>query len=288
MRVGFIGLGNMGLPMASNLLCAGFELAVWNRSSEKSRMLASRGAHVCGSVAEVGERADVVSSCLADIETSRQVLLGDAGLISVARAGQVVVDHGTVDPGTSRDCHAAFAERGAEFLDAPISGGPEGAKEGTLAIMVGGSETGFETAKPCLDAMGETVLRMGECGAGTATKLANQLLVGVNSLATCEALMMARGAGVELDKLLRILTNAWGQSRMLERGAPIIATRDYDREGAPLRNIVKDLSIIRGLADELDLRLDAAGVALATFRELQERGMGESDMTAACRSVARE
>lgn len=274
--------------MASRILDGGFELAVWNRSGEKSKRLESSGAYVCGSIAELGERSEVVLSCLADIETSRQALLGDGGILAVATSGQVVVDHGTVDLTASRDCHEAFAAKGAEFLDAPISGGPEGAKAGTLAIMVGGSESGFETAKPCFDAMGKTVLRMGESGAGTATKLANQLLVGVHSLATCEALTMARGAGVDLDKLLEILVNAWGQSRMLERGAPIIAAGDHEREGAPLRNIVKDLSIICGLGEELELRLDAANAALAVFRELADRGMGESDMTAACRSVRRD
>ena len=119
-------------------------------------------------------------------------------------------------------------------------------------------------------------------------ELANQLLVGVNTLAVCEALTMSRRAGVDLEKLLEILRNAWGQSRMLERNAPTIIDEDYDRPGAPLRNIVKDLSIICALGGDLDLRLDGARTSLAVFRELEAKGLGESDMSSACRAVARE
>jgi len=291
--VGFIGLGNMGGAMAANLLAKraapGFALAVWNRSREKCAPLAALGARVAATPAELARDVDVVLACLADVATTRRVLLGDGdgdgGVLGAARRGMVVVDHGTVDLATTRDCHDAFARAGASFLDAPISGGPEGARAATLAIMVGGDAAAFERARPLFDAMGRTVLRMGESGAGTATKLANQLLVGVHSLAACEALTMARRAGVELPKLLEVLRNAWGQSRMLERNFPAIAGEDYDRPGAPLRNLVKDLAIIGALGDELGLRLDGASAALDVYRELAERGEGTADIAAACRIV---
>ncbi len=286
MKVGFAGLGNMGGGMARNVLQAGFELLVYNRTRSKAEALA--GAEVMETPRELARAADIILTCLADISVTREFFLEGDGILAEAAAGKIFVDHGTVDLDTSRALHAACLERGAAFLDAPISGGPEGARAGTLAIMAGGEKEVFERARPVFDAMGAKVVHMGPAGAGTATKLANQLLVGVNSLACCEALTMARGVGVDLEQLQDVLASAWGQSRMLERCGPIIAREGYDEPGAPLRNILKDLSIITRLGKDSGLSVKAADAALGVYQGLVDAGMSESDMTAACRWVSGE
>ena len=176
MSVGFIGLGNMGQGMADNLLKKGADLTVFTRTQSKIEAMIDRGAKGATSVADLTAKVDVVLVCLPDVQTSRDLLLGEDGVIGAARRGQVVVDHSTVDIVTSRDCAETAENRGVHFLDAPISGGPGGAEDGTLAIMAGGSEHAFETAREYFSKMGANIKLMGPSGAGTAMKLINQLL----------------------------------------------------------------------------------------------------------------
>ena len=280
-RVGFIGLGNMGGPMARNVLRAGFELVVWNRTPSRSGELVREGARIAGSPAALAGEVDLVLACLADIPASLEVFLGAGGVLSAARKGLVLADHSTVDLETSRRIHHAAAERGASFLDAPVSGGPRGAAEATLSIMAGGDAAAFERALPVFRAMGKTVLHLGGCGAGTVTKLVNQLLVGVHTLAACEALALAGRAGADLRKVLEILANSWGQSRMLERNAPPILAREFGPSNVPLRNLVKDLEIIVGLGEDLGLSLTAASRAREAYGTLAREGKELWDISAA-------
>jgi 2-hydroxy-3-oxopropionate reductase len=284
-KVGFIGLGNMGGPMAANLLRGGVGLSVYNRTRSRAETLAEYGAHICDSPAEVARRADVVLSALADVPASRALFLGATGLAAAARRGQIFADHGTVDLETTREAHAAFARRGAAFLDAPVSGGPEGAREATLSIMAGGEAEAFARARPIFELMGKTVIHMGPSGAGTAAKLANQLLVGVHTLAACEALALGRRAGADFPKLIEVLSRSWGASRMLERCAPLIAKRAFETPGSPLRNILKDLSIVTDLGRRSGLELRAAEAARAVYAALTAEGLGERDITAAALQV---
>lgn len=281
MKVGFIGLGNMGRPMALNLLRAGFDLTVYNRTASKAEEFARRGAGVAGSPRELAGRVDVVLSCLADVSSTLNILAGESGVAGAVSAHQVVVDHSTVDLGTSRKIHDAVRRRGGSFLDAPISGGPEGAADATLSIMVGGDADAFERLRPVFAAMGDTVLHMGDCGAGTATKLVNQLLVGVHTLASCEGLLLGRKAGVEFDKLIRVLKRSWGQSRMLERNAPKIIRRNFEHSAAPLKNLLKDLSIVTELGSAQGIPLPTAEAARTVLARLADQGRGAWDITAA-------
>ena len=283
LRAGFIGLGFMGGNMARWLVRRGFPLSVFNRTASKTRDCVEAGAVACDTVAEVAARADVVCACLANVAASRELFLGESGLASTAREGQVFIDHGTVDHETSVDCYRAFRERGASFLDAPISGGPTGAREATLAILVGGDAAAFERARPVLSAMGKTIVRLGDAGAGTVGKLANQLLVGVHTLASCEALLLAQRAGVDIGTLAALLGEAWGQSRMLERNAPVIERGGFDESGSPLRNLLKDLDIVTRLSTSLGVRIPGALAATEVYRELSRRGEDEADITAAFR-----
>lgn len=280
MKVGFIGLGNMGLPMAGNLLRAGFELEVYNRTAAKAEPLVAAGARLVASPADLAATTDIVLICVADAAASKAVFLGDRGVLESARPGQIFVDHGTVDIDTARQLHAAAEAVGARFLDAPISGGPDGAAAATLTIMVGGTKEGFAAALPVFRALGENIVHLGAVGTGTAAKLANQLLVGVHTVAACEALLLGARAGIDPQELAGVLMSAWGASRMLERIAPIVAERRFRPSGVPLRILAKDLAIIVELAAAMDLDLAAARQAESTHRRAIDRGMAEADLAA--------
>lgn len=255
MRVGFIGLGNMGLHMANNLLAKGADLTVNNRSQGKVDEIASRGAKRATTAGALTDETDIVLACLPDIAISRKILLGPDGVMEHARAGQIIVDHGTVSISTSRDCAEAAEQQGALFLDAPISGGPLGARDGTLAIMVGGDRDAFQRAKPVFEKMGANVRHMGPSGAGTAMKLINQLLVSVNVCAAAEAFQLASAASLDVAAAAEVLDASWGQSRMVGRSAPITAARDFENSAAPIRNLVKDIGIIADLGEDLGIAL---------------------------------
>ena len=290
MRVGFIGLGNMGLNMANNLLASGVDLTVNNRSQGKVDEIVSRGARRAATAGELTDATDIVLACLPDVQTSRDILLGPDGVMDHAREGQVIADHATVDLATSRACAEAAAAKDAHFLDAPISGGPAGARDAGLSIMVGGDEEAFKRASPIFEKMGSTVQLMGPTGAGTGMKLVNQLLVSVNVCAAAEAFHLANAAGLDLEAAARVLEVSWGQSRMAERSAPITAARDFEDSGAPIRNLVKDIGIITALSDDLGIALPLSRAAqrlidetnafdpgydiAGTIRTLEERPAG--------------
>lgn len=270
MRVGFIGLGNMGMGMANNLIAKGADLMVNNRSQGKVDQMVAKGAKRAATAAELTEQVDIVLACLPDVATSRDILLGPDGVVAHARAGQIVVDHGTVDLATTRDCAAATKEKGAFFLDAPISGGPLGARDGTLAIMVGGDADAFEKAKPTLEMMGKNVRRMGDSSAGTAMKLINQLLVSVNTVAAAEAFQLANAANLDINAAAELLSVSWGGSAMVARSAPITAERKFANSAAPIRNLVKDIGIITDLSRDLGIALPLSQVAQEIILETNQ------------------
>lgn len=279
MKVGFVGLGNMGQGMAHNVLKAGFDLYVFTRSRSKIQAMEAEGAKGTDSAAHLTREVEIVLACLPDVPTVEEVFLGDNGVVSAAKPDQILVDHSTVGPSTSRKIYEASRKRGAFFLDAPISGGPDGAAAGTLAIMVGGDEQAFQKAMPVFQAMGKTVMHMGATGSGTVTKLVNQLLVGIHILSSCEALLLGSRAGVNPAALVEILKNSWGNSRMLERNAPNIITRRFGPSGAPLRNMVKDMAIVVQLAAELEVPLPTGKAAERVCALANEKGLARQDIT---------
>ncbi len=280
MPVGFIGLGNMGQGMADNLLTKGADLTVFTRTQSKIEAMIDKGAKGATSVSDLTSKVDVVLVCLPDVKTSRYLLLGDDGVIKNMRPDQVVVDHSTVDIATSRACSEAAEAMGAHFLDAPISGGPEGAADGTLSIMVGGSDHAFEIALEYFAKMGANVKLMGPSGAGTAMKLINQLLVGVNTVAAAEAFALANSAGVDIKAAADLLAVSWGGSTMVDRSAPITAARDFENSAAPVRNLDKDMGIIKQLARDEGLALDLAVQVQRMFAEMIAQGKNEHDIAA--------
>jgi len=279
--IGFIGLGKMGRPMTSRLLAAGFQVTVHNRSQGVVAELASEGARPARSAREVAEASDIVLTCLPTPEVVEQIFLADDGVAAGGRAGQIWVDHSTVSPSTNRTCAEAAAAVGATFLDAPVSGGPEGAAAGTLAIMVGGDETVFEQARPVFAAMGQNIRRCGPSGAGTAVKLVNQLLVGIHTAAAAEAVVLGVKAGADPQIMLDLISTSYGASRMLSRNLPLQIARDWTPT-TPVSVILKDLRLIHEFAEDQGARLLLGAASLELFKEAVQLGHGNKDMSAMC------
>ena len=277
-KIGFIGLGRMGLPMSYNLLNAGYDLTVHNRSQEKVRQIADAGATAAASTAEVVASCDVVLACLPDVETCERVLLDEA--LPHARPGQVIVDHSTVGASTSKACAAAAEQRGAMFLDAPISGGTERATDGTLTIMVGGPAEAYQRALPALDVMGAVVRHVGPTGSGTAAKLVNQLLVGVHMVAAAEAMLLGAKSGADPALVFELVNSGWGQSFLLGRNAPAMLDRDFDGARTQLRVFLKDLGLIQEMARDLDTPIPGGDLAYRLLGEAVEQGLGDLDSAA--------
>ncbi|MFW6066530.1 MAG: NAD(P)-dependent oxidoreductase, partial [Planctomycetota bacterium] len=216
LHVGFIGLGIMGGPMAMNCLKAGYEMTVYNRTASKTEPLREAGGAVADSPADVAEKCDLVCSCVTASEDVLEVILDDdKGVIAGVQKGATVVDFSTVAPRVARSCGEALAEKGAGFLDAPISGGDVGARKGTLSIMVGGEKEHFDRAKPVLETMGKTITHCGPGGAGYVVKLCNQILGGLHLIAASEALTLAEQAGLDPEPMLRAVSSGAAGSWML-------------------------------------------------------------------------
>lgn len=310
MRVAFLGLGYMGSGMAANLMrMPGVRVTLWNRTASKcddvkaaaaasaapehasaDSSVTSPDADIAETVAEATAGAQVVCVCLASESAGEAVLFdGEHGVWANTSEGAVIMDHSTVSPAFTQRCHEAARAVGARFLDAPISGGPEGAANATLAIMCGGEEAAFTTAKPVLNAMGKTVRLLGGPGAGTAAKLANQLLVGVHAVAAAEALALASRLGLtDVAALCELLENSYGNSRILQRVGAIIAEANasgarraapaVSASGAPLRLLTKDLKFIDEAARSESLALPTGSVTARIFAETAASGGGENDM----------
>ncbi len=278
-RVGFIGLGKMGAPMAGRVLQAGFPLTVHNRSRTAVDRLVAEGASPADDPAGVAAASDIVLTSLPDVPAVEAVYLGERGLVGAARAGQVFADTSTVGPDTSRQLAAALAERGAAFLDAPVSGGVAGATGGTLTIMTGGDAAAFERIGPVFAAMGQRVHHVGPTGSGTIVKLANQLLVAINMAGVAEALVLATKAGADPRAVLEVLSTSFGGSRMLERAVPLFLDRAFTA-GTPVDLIRKDLGLIEGLAQELGVPLAEGAAARGVFDTASAAGHGPEDMAA--------
>ncbi len=272
-RIGFIGLGIMGSGMARNILKAGFELRVWNRSHAKMDELVADGARSTSSPAQLAADSDIIITCVSDTPDVEQVILGDQGVINGARPGSLVIDMSTISPQATKAMAARLTDRGIHMLDAPISGGSEGAARGTLSIMVGGEAAQVERAMPVFEAMGKTITHVGELGAGQTVKLANQILVVGNCMAMCEALLFAQAGNVDLEKTLQAVVGGAAGSWMLSNRGPQILQRDW-RPGFTIDLQTKDLRLVASAADDLGVPVPTTALILQFYRTLQARGLG--------------
>jgi 2-hydroxy-3-oxopropionate reductase len=273
-RIGFIGLGIMGRPMSQNLLKAGYSVTVYNRSRGPAELLASAGAKVAGSPKDVAADSDVVITMVTDSPDVQQVILGPNGVIEAAREGLVVIDMSTISPTVTRSISAALAAAGAQMLDAPVSGGDKGAREGTLTIMVGGPQAAFDECLPILQAMGKKIVRMGESGAGQLTKLANQILVVGNMMGVCECLVFAKKAGLDQKKVIDSLSAGAASSWSLVNLGPKAVDKDF-APGFKVKLLQKDLKLVLSSGDELNVALPNTSVAHQLYNALEAAGRGE-------------
>jgi len=267
-RVGFMGRG-----MARNVLKAGFPLRVWNRTASRMDELAAEGAGPASSPGDLAFHSDIIITCVSDTPDVEQVLLGEGGVIHGARPGSLVIDMSTISPQATQRIAAHLAERHIHMLDAPVSGGSEGAARGTLSIMVGGDVTQFERALPVFQAMGTTITHLGPIGAGQTTKLVNQILVVGHALAMSEALLFAQAGGVDLRKALEAVSGGAAGSWMLSNRGPQILARDW-RPGFTIDLQQKDLRLVLQEADRLGVPLPGTALIHQLYRTLQARGLG--------------
>ena len=285
-RIGFIGLGIMGRGMSRNLLKAGFDLTVWNRSPERMEALAEAGAATAGSPRELAATCDVVIACVSDTPDVQAVLLGEDGVIHGAKRGSLVIDMSTISPRVTREIAGALAERGIAMLDAPVSGGSEGAERGTLSIMVGGDAGDLERARPYLAAMGKTITHIGPTGSGQLCKLVNQMLVVINMLAVSEALVFAQAGNLDLERTLEAVSGGAAGSWMLANRGPQAIRRDW-RPGFTIDLQQKDLRLVLEAADELAAPALATSMVFHLYRTLQRDGLGSEGNHALVKAIER-
>ena len=273
-RIGFIGLGIMGRPMAQNLLKAGFQVTVYNRTKPPVDLIVSSGAVSAPSPKAVAERSDLVITMVTDSEAVKEVVLGGEGVIEGARGGLVLIDMSTISPSVTRGVSAALAAKGVSMLDAPVSGGDSGAREGTLTIMVGGDAAVFEECLPVLQVLGKKVVHMGPTGSGQLTKLANQILVACNMVGVCECLNFAKRAGLDVGRVIDSLSAGAASSWSLVNLGPKMARRDF-APGFKVKLLQKDLRYVLETADELDSPLPATALVHGLYTQLEEKGLGD-------------
>jgi 3-hydroxyisobutyrate dehydrogenase len=271
--IGFIGLGIMGSGMAANLIRAGVVVTVWNRTHGKADPLIADGAALAENPARVASANDVVMVCVSDTADVEEVVFGPNGVIHGLRPGGLVIDHSTISPTATKEFAGRIAEQGGHWLDAPISGGSEGAANGSLSVMVGGDRNQFERALPYLDVIGTTITHVGPTGAGQLVKAVNQVLVVVNQLAVSEALMLADAGGLDLAATLRAVSGGAAGSWMLSNRGPQMIVRDWS-PGFTIDLQQKDLRIVLETADVLGVPVPGTATVFQLYRALQERGLG--------------
>jgi 2-hydroxy-3-oxopropionate reductase len=283
-RIGFIGLGIMGRPMALNLRRHGHPLWVHGRRPVTMELLAEAGALACGSAAEVAANSDVIFIMVSDTPDVEQVILGEQGLIPRVRPGQIVVDMSTISPADTRRFASALEVKGVEMLDAPVSGGEAGAINATLSIMVGGKERIFQQVKPLFEVLGKNIVHVGDHGAGQVAKACNQIVVGVTIEAVSEALTFARRNRVDPARVRAALLGGFAGSRILEVHGQRMLDHDF-KPGFKVRLHQKDLRIVMENAHQLGLGLPAAALVAQQLNTLVGQGDGELDSSAIVRVV---
>lgn len=271
--VGFIGLGIMGHAMASNLMDAGVDLMVWNRTPSRSDDLIARGASTALSPRDLASGCDVVFLCVSDTPDVEDVVFGESGVAAGLLSGALIVDHSTISAEATVRFAREIEGRNGHWLDAPVSGGSEGAVNGTLSIMVGGEADQLERVMPYFEVVGSTITHVGPNGSGQLVKAVNQVLVVVNQLAVSEALLLAHAGGLDLGLTLQAIESGAAGSWMLSNRGPQMIERDW-RPGFSIDLQQKDLRLVLEAADDLGVPIPATSLVFQMYRALQERGLG--------------
>ncbi len=280
--IGFIGLGLMGNPMAGNLLKAGFPVVVWNRTKSRADELVSAGAKFGASPGDTAAQADVLITIVSDPPAVETILWGEEGALGGLRRGATMIDSSTIAPELARRVAAACAEKGVDYLDAPVTGGDWGAKKGELVFMIGGKEDVFERVKPVLEVMGKKFFLLGPNGAGQTVKLAMNLILALEVEALAEALALATKGGVAGEKLVEVMQSSMARAGVLDVKAPSILKNEFPAS-FPLRLMHKDIRLALELAGRLGVTLPAASAAYATYSAVKEASKDDPDYAAVAR-----
>ncbi len=280
--IGFIGLGLMGKPMARNLLKAGFPLVVWNRTAAKADDLVREGAKLAANPREAAAQADVLLTIVSDPPALEDVLWGANGALDGLRHGSVLVDSSTVTPDLERRVAAACAERGVDFLDAPVTGGTWGAEKGELVFMIGGTGEVFERVKPVLSAMGQKFFVLGPNGAGQTVKLAMNLLLAVEVDALAESLALVAAAGIPGERFVEVMQSGMGRAPVLDVKAPLMLKGEFPAS-FPLRLMHKDVRLALELARQRGVTLPVGAAAYAIYSAVKDASQDDPDFAAVAR-----
>ena len=284
MQVAFIGMGTMGAPMAMNILKAGHDVTVYNRTRAKEEPVAAQGAKRAASPAEAAQGAEVIITCLSDTPDVEAIILGANGVIQGAQAQAIVVDMSTISPTATRRMAETLAQKEIHMIDAPVSGGSEGAQQGTLSIMIGGADEDLEKVRPVLEAMGTTITHVGPTGAGQLTKAINQIIVAGTYWSVAEGLSLGIKAGLDMAKVVQAVgggaAGSWG---LTNRSGNMIAN-DYPL-GFRVKLHHKDLNIALNVARELGVTLPVTALVEQAETGLITRGFGDEDVSAMARSI---
>jgi 2-hydroxy-3-oxopropionate reductase len=283
MKIGFIGLGIMGRPMALNLIKGGHAVTVWARRAESMQPLLEAGARGAASPTEAARGNELVISMVAAAPDVAEVMRGVA---AAGEPGLVAVDMSTIAPAAARDIQAELAKAGVDFMDAPVSGGEVGAIAGSLSIMAGGSEAAFARARPAFECMGKNIVHVGESGAGQVTKAANQIVTGMGVLAVAEAFAFAAKNGVDRSKVREALLGGFAYSKILENHGQRMLDRNF-KPGFKSWMHEKDLNIVMQTAHELGLCLPGSAATAQMFNAMVGSGMGEEDSIAVLKLLER-
>jgi 3-hydroxyisobutyrate dehydrogenase len=283
-RIGFLGLGTMGAAMAGHLARSGRPLAVWNRTPGRTAGLVAAGAVELDSPGAVAAASDVVVMCVSDTPDVEAILFGPGGLAERARPGLLVIDCSTIAPGATRDMAGRLGAMGVELVDAPVSGGSEGAQKATLTIFVGGSDAAFERARPILEVIGKTITHVGPIGSGQAVKAVNQVILAGAYLGVAEGVVLAIKAGLDVDQVVTALGGGAAQSWVLANRSGRMLANDYPL-GFKVALHLKDLGIALGLASESGVELPVTELCAEIERSLVEAGHADDDMSAVARRI---
>lgn len=283
-RIGFVGLGTMGAAMAANLVRAGFPVVAWNRTPGRAPELAEAGVTFAESPSAVAAGSDIVVICVSDTPDVEAVIFGPDGIVEGAREGTLIVDCSTIAPSGSWDFAARLHERGLAMVDAPVSGGSEGAQKATLTIFVGGEASDVERARPVLAAMGKTITHVGPIGAGQAVKAVNQVILAGTYLGVAEGIVLAIRAGLDVEQVVEALGGGAAQSWVLANRSGRMLANDYPL-GFKVGLHRKDLAIALGLAAQLGAVLPVSALAAQLESGLIAQGHGDDDMSALARAI---
>lgn len=282
-QIGFIGLGTMGAPMASNLLRSGFDVTVYNRTADKCKPLEQEGAKTAATPQEAAAGKDVIITMISNDDSIREVFYGDNGILAVLQPGVTVIDSSTISPGLAKELAAAIEDKGGHFLDAPVTGSKPAAIDGTLVFMVGGHAEVIEQHRDLFDSMGRLLLHMGGNGSGAVAKLAHNAMVGIHNAALAEGFSIAVKSGVPADKFLELVKNGSAGSKQAELKGQKIIDGDFSNQFS-LALMLKDLKLASSLSDATGVPTPMLGVAKSLFQAGFNHGFGDEDLSAVVKS----